>query len=319
MCMKFLRGSIAIVVLFMLLTTGCSEFIESSVENKKIVLLAPGDSLETSSYNQKFWWEPVEHALYYRLQVVTPSFDSIGTLVVDTLVSGHKFELTLEPGTYEWRLRAENGSSRSLYTLRSLTIHESSIRLQQVQSISPGSQFVTNKDEVTYKWNALFGASRYRLQIDTNNFANDSVLFFNSTTANLEFSVPFDGDNQYQWRVRAENDSTESRWSSIQRITFDKTPPSQVTLISPANNSASTRPVKLQWNAVAGAKRYEILVLKSDSTTVFSSSFPVLITSTTYAFNGGDLNDVLFWKVRALDEAGNRGAFSAIRSFTIQQ
>src|SRR5215217_1004573 len=103
-------------LLLIIIFSGCKEFIEPSIAKRYVVQLAPANSSESTQYNQTFWWEPVEDALKYRLQVANPNFDRTQVLVLDTLVETNKFNYTLEPGTYEWRVRAENGSSETAYT-----------------------------------------------------------------------------------------------------------------------------------------------------------------------------------------------------------
>ncbi len=310
---------------FILLLTGllcsCREFIEPSLEDEKVFLNAPADSSESIKYLQSFWWEPVEDALSYRLQIVTPSFDRPEQLLLDSVVKDNKFSVTLDPGQYQWRVRAENGSSQSLYSTRSFTIYPSSITSQQVQLKTPANGLVTNEAGITYSWYSLYGAARYRLQIDSTagNFTNESTLFYNGTTPNTELALQLGRDNVYKWRVKAETDTSESKWSQVYSVTRDVTKPTRVGLNSPANNQSVSSPVNLQWNAIADAKKYQLYVSRSnDSTNVYSSSFPVTLIATSYSFSPGVSGELIYWKVRAIDAAGNTGDYSEWRSFSIQ-
>lgn len=305
---------IALAVVFI----GCKEFIEPSIEKKNVVLLAPTSGAESSLYSQTFWWEEVKDALKYRLQVVTPDFDHTLRLVLDTLVDRNKFNYSLDPGNYEWRVRAENGSSKTPYVKSAFVIYSSSIKQQQVQLISPANNTVTNQESTIFKWLRMFGADKYRLQIDTNNFADEKQLFFDKTIPNQEFSISFTRDKLYQWRVKAQNDTAESKWSVIQNITFKKSLPTQVTLLTPANNESVTRPVGLKWQALSSAKKYQLFVYKSDGTTSYDPKFPLTLTTTSYSFEGGLPGEKLFWAVKAIDEAGNVGPASESRGFVIQ-
>lgn len=308
----------AIALLACIGIISCSEFIERSVENRKVLLLAPTDKQESSKYNQNFWWEPVEDALFYRLQIVSPEFNKPAELIVDTLISRNKFEYSLSPGKYEWRVRAENGSSKSLYSSNFLTIHLSSLKEQEVKLTSPANNIITNQKNVLYKWNELFGSSQYRLQVDTANFADTSKLLFDHASPNNEFSIAFSKDGAYQWRVRAEADTIRSRWSAIYNIRFDGTAPAKVSLNSPANNQQITKPVSLQWNLDKDAIKYQVIVLKSDSVTVYNNTYPLIIAGNSHDFNEGVSNERIYWKVRAIDQAGNTGIYSDLRSFLIQ-
>jgi uncharacterized protein YegP (UPF0339 family) len=301
-----------------LLGLSCSEFIEPSLEDKKISLNSPSDRLESNKYNQTFWWEPADGVSTYRIQVAIPSFDSIAEIVADSLVKGNKLSLSLEPGRYEWRVRAENSGSKGIYTTRRFTIYESSISNQRVQLKSPGNGTVSNQRELKYSWHSLFGTDVYRLQIDTNNFSDDSLLVLNAVTPNVEFLVNLNADKQYQWRVRAENDTAVSKWSVIHSVIIDATPPVKVGLTSPAAGQIVSKRVSLQWGAVSGAAKYQLMIYKSDGVTPYNGTFPLTLNANNYSFNEGDFNETLNWKVRAVDAAGNVGAYSDVRNFTVQ-
>lgn len=296
----------------------CKEFIESPVTGKKIFLNAPSESLETNKYNIQFWWDLVDDATAYSLQVVNPDFNAAASLILDTLIKGNKYMHTLDPGKYEWRVRAENASSQGLYTTRSFTIYESSLENQQVQVQAPSNGVISNTATLTFKWLPLYGAKKYILQVDTNNFTSENNLVLNQNTINSEYTLNLQKDKLYQWRVRAENNLELSKWSALQNFTYDTFPPAKVTLVSPSNNQMVGRPVTLRWSSVSGASRYELLVLKSDSTTAYDSTFPLTLSNTAYSLNAGDFNETLYWKVRAKDQAGNVGAYSNIQSFIIQ-
>jgi hypothetical protein len=164
----------------------------------------------------------------------------------------------------------------------------------------------------------MFGAKAYYLQIDTSNFSDEVGLVFESRTPNTEFSVPLTSDKSYQWRVRAEADSEVSKWSPIQTYVRDATPPAKINAGTPANGQAMIRPVALQWAIVTGATKYQLMIYKSNGSTIYNSTFPLLLPTNSYSFNDGDVNETLYWKVRAMDAAGNYGEFSDIKNFTIQ-
>ncbi len=311
------HGKFLAVVLVAVLLAGCSEFIEPSIEDSKMVLLAPANGTETKDYAQTFWWEPVEDALSYRLQVVTPSFDHTAKLILDTLVFGNRFNYTLDPGDYEWRVRGENGSSATVYASAAFSIYPGSVTTQQVQLQSPANNTLTNQPNALFAWLRLYGADKYRLEIDTNGFADESKLFMDQTTVNLNYAVTFTREKTYQWRVKALNDTAESKWSVVQNVLYDATPPPVVGLNTPLNNASVSKPVTLSWSASATAKKYLLYVYKSDSTSAYNGTFPLSTTSLSYAFNLGVSGEKVYWEVRAVDEAGNTSALGELRSFTI--
>lgn len=102
----------------------CTEFMEPSITNGNVELLSPGVRAETTTYNVQFFWEPLEHARHYRLQVASPTFSRAVLFYADTTLDKTNFSITLAPGKYHWRVKALNGSSETRYTTRSFIIHE---------------------------------------------------------------------------------------------------------------------------------------------------------------------------------------------------
>ena len=69
-----------------LLLASCGEFLEENINSDKVSLVAPGDSLQTATYAQNFIWQDVVGARKYHLQIAQPSFDSLQTIVLDTVL-----------------------------------------------------------------------------------------------------------------------------------------------------------------------------------------------------------------------------------------
>jgi hypothetical protein len=303
----------------LLLLGSCKDIIQPDIGKKQVNLLAPGDQYTSKNYTINFWWDEIENASAYRLQIVTPNFDSIGALIADTLVQSNKFAFNLEPGSYQWRVRAENSGSQGIFSApRGFSVLFSSIKQQAVQLSAPSADALVNTPDITFQWGTVYGATQYRLEIDTNNFADTARLLYNKTfpVQEAKFSLP--KDQQYQWRIRAENDTAQSKWSAVRVLRYDHTPPGQVTLIAPADAKVLPLPVSLQWNAVTGASRYKLYVLKSDSTSTYNPTFPMLLNTNSYNFNLGNSGDRIYWKVSALDAAGNEGQVSKLQSFVLQ-
>jgi uncharacterized protein YegP (UPF0339 family) len=312
-----MNKSLLLAFIFLLgMLTACKDFLEPSLENRSVILVAPSEGAESNKYQVGFWWEPVQDALYYRVQVATPDFSSTVSLVQDTLIEGkNRFEMTLEPGNYQWRIRAENGSSSTKYVSAKFIIHESSLSDQKLRIVSPSANYLSSLPVVTIQWDKLFGATDYMLQIDTGNFEKEGALVYNQELSGNQVKFTFPKEGTYRWRVRAQNETGSSKWSEIREMTFDKTPPGVTTPVSPAKGVEVNAPVKISWTSVPAAKRYKLFLYRSDGTTAYSSSFPVTTSSNTYSFNAGQQGEQIFWNVVAVDEAGNEGVASVLTSF----
>src|ERR1700761_6377934 len=212
----YLFSSLFFVLLAgMTFLSSCGDIIEPSISKSKVQPEAPSNQYQSTSYTINFWWDEVSNALSYHLQVVTPNFSSPGSLVLDTIVKKNTFSFTLSPGNYQWRVMAENGSSQTIYTTpRSFSVAATSIKQQTVQLNSPANNLVTNQSSASFQWSSLYGATQYRLEIDTNNFANESSIVSNTVIPGEQMNFTFPKDQVYQWRVRAENDTAQSLWSA---------------------------------------------------------------------------------------------------------
>jgi hypothetical protein len=102
----------------------CIDIFENDLSNSKVELLAPADEIITTELSNIFWWNYMEGALWYELQVVTPQFSNVTSLKLDTTIENNNFQFSLQPGVYQWRVRAFNGSSSTDFSTNSLTIIE---------------------------------------------------------------------------------------------------------------------------------------------------------------------------------------------------
>jgi hypothetical protein len=297
----------------------CDDIIEPSISKQQVTLEAPANYYQSTSYTINFWWDAVDHALSYHLQVVSQSFTSPGGLILDTVVTTYKFSSTLTPGKYQWRVMAENGSTQTAWSApRTFTIGAGSIKNQAAQLTSPANNLLTNVSPYTFQWGSLYGATAYLFEIDTNNFVNGSAIVSSQLIPGQQISFAFPKSQTYQWRVRAQNDTAQAQWSPVYSVTYDNIPPGQATLVAPVNAATVSLPVTLQWNAVATAVKYELYVYQSDGVTLYSSSFPMSLTSTSYSFNLGSSGNTIYWMVTAVDAAGNESPASVLDNFILQ-
>jgi hypothetical protein len=101
------------ILLSLLLLFGCAEVIETPLTGRKVTLFSPANNLITTDTSQTFYWEKLNDATKYELQVVSPRFDSIARLLIDTLTTKNTFLLSLNIGNYQWRVKALNNSTES--------------------------------------------------------------------------------------------------------------------------------------------------------------------------------------------------------------
>ncbi len=95
----------------------CDEVFEQDISKELVVLVAPSDSVVSADSVQKFAWEHIKSLADYQLQIVSPRFDSIITLYVDSITAGNLVEVALKgKKAYQWRVRAVNSSYIGKYS-----------------------------------------------------------------------------------------------------------------------------------------------------------------------------------------------------------
>jgi hypothetical protein len=308
-----------LIICFIILCSACKDFIEPSLSHRNLQPEAPADNFKTTNYTVKFWWDEMEDALYYRLQIASPGFDSVKELIIDTLVKVNNFKISIEPGVYQYRIRAENGSSNSEFSSpRNFTVISSTLSDQTVELISPINNSLTNQSSILFRWAALYGADKYRVQIDTSNFVNNTGSVTDQLIPAQQLTFKLPNDRNFQWRVRGENSNENSKWSVINAVTLDATPPQAVTLTSPENNATVSKPVVLQWQPVKGASGYKLYVYKNNTISLYNDSFPLSVKSTSYSINIGSSGEHIYWEVTAVDAIGNESDFKDLRIFLVQ-
>lgn len=173
--------------------------------------------------------------------------------------------------------------------------------------ISPAN-YASNVDLHTYlKWQAVPGATRYVLQITVDpafKTYDTYVVEGNQKLFDLSYGTT------YYWRVQAVKEQGEIDcvsafspiWSFTTKCKADCKPCklSGPMLVSPANGATNLDPtLTLDWEAVAGADRYQVQVATSvNFTNIVVNRY---VTATELALTLND-NTHYYWRVRAIDK-----------------
>ncbi len=299
-------------ILLLLSLNGCEDFIEKNISKKTVNILTPGDGYNSSDLTIDFWWDKLEGAEQYKLQIVQPSFLSIQKFILDTILSDNHFAVSLISGQYEWRIKAINNGSETEYSYRTFSIDSIiSLSSQTVILTSPLNGLESKNTTVVFKWDAVISASNYRFRLIDSTSLNiivDTLLTGNSISRILSESV-------YKWMVRAEN-ATSSTLYSERILRIDLTPPSVSSLQSPIHGDTATNPVTLNWNPSISSVG-DSLYIYSD-TLLTTLIFHEYFTAITYEFTG-TINQKYYWRLKSVDQAGNVSSFSSTESFYIRQ
>jgi thermitase len=143
----------------------------------------------------------------------------------------------------------------------------------------------------TISWNAVTKAVAYQLQESrTANFGAPTVRY---NGPNTHMQVTGQSVNVWYYRVRAVDDrGNASAWSNSQSVTVLPAAP----IMTPIDNPAHADAYAVQWSAVSGAARYELV---QDTTAAFAAPVTRYAGSTTPYNVTGQPGGTWHYRVRA--------------------
>lgn len=316
-------------MLFCCLFYSCDKYFEEDISTVEMELISPADNLHTDKLDVTFWWGEVDEATKYHLEVVTPSFESMRAIVIDTLIESTKLSVELVPDSYEWRVRAQNASSNTTYFHRMLFI-DSSMYLtnKNVELYSPQENEYLNSDDVSFSWKALPFTDRYAFSLSKiENEEQFDIISFETTVNEILLSRKLQeplADGEYWWSVYAENALSETKASSTY-FYVDKTAPIEPELLFPQLNDtvSSLDDIILQWQDNSDASG-----LLKDSLYVYELTHPddqepFLLLREAVVDEQLKLDDLrqgywYRWYVVSVDRAGNASRQEkAVRMFYV--
>lgn len=306
---------VAMASVAIMLLTGCKDIIEENISNKKLDVISPSTEYVTAHYTVSFLWNEVKGARSYRLQLVNPSFNSIQNFVLDTSLATLRVAITLTPGEYEWRLRAENGSSNTDYVIGKILVDTNTdFTGQDFNVYAPADYWYTNSIYVGFSWDVYPFATTYEYVLsDTNNISIRS-----KSVSGLSIADTF-AEGVYKWKVRAINDSnnTHTDYSQYRYLFIDITSPATSSLVLPINDDTLTNQVLLSWKHQSADVYRDSIFVASDSlfsSTIFQKS---VINAEEYLLPALNTNTVYYWKIRSFDKANNVSPYTTVRKFRL--
>jgi len=308
-------------VLGCIVIAACDDFFEEDLEGKVVTLIAPGDGLATSNSSFTFWWEEVDGASKYNLQIVSPDFNTIEKLVLDTNISKNQFDVQLYPGNFQWRVKAFNSASETVYTTYTLSV-DSSLDLSGAEVILslPANQYATNDTNVNFSWQQVYNANEYRIKIRENNWASGEVIISDFSEDNsYEGELP---EGFFVWGVQALNDNSASPFQT-RELYVDLTNPQKPSMISPSQGATTGTDVTFTWSRAddSGSPVSDSLIVSTDSTFTGDMDVAIFTTSTSYSANfdvAAGSSQKYYWRVRSIDAAGNKSDVINFRRFTVK-
>jgi hypothetical protein len=156
----------------------------------------------------------------------------------------------------------------------------------------------------------------YFIQVDNNsNFSTPNISTSTASTSYTPASTLADG--VYFWHIQAKDAADNlSGWSATWSLVIDSTPPEVPILVSPTDGEVTSDNTPIfTWNSSLGAVQFKLEV---DDNNNFSSLLgQEIVGALSFHWSTTIVDGTYFWRIQALDAAGNQSAWSTVRGFQI--
>ena len=309
---------------FYVFVVGCDDIFETDISAETVQLTSPADGVAITGNEVKFLWEPVDGAYGFLLQVFAPSLEKAETVVLDTFVVGNSFAFPFEPGTYEWRVSAENSAYFTPFTVSSFQVMGSGElgELTLLQEF-PADKEGTNVPVVNFRWKALEPAEFYYLELflDGENAA-PYIIKEEGIQREVDFQTLLGAEQIEQtilWQVRAFDAIGQSVVSDKRKLYLDNIPLEVPPLVKPADEfkSPSGALTRFEWDMVDKQEQlgsfnfYLYRQLSNGGIEPVDNYNPRLLGKDTFLEVDGLPVGAYFWGVQTVDIYGNESVLDA--------
>jgi bacillolysin len=294
------------------------------------LLVSPAVNYLTADLTPRFDWGapilPVGVTFdHYEIQVADN--DAFASPAIDVNVPGidaHEYTpgVDLAAGTkFFWRVRA--WSSTGEFSGWSLVRYIRTLLAAPTPSL-PANASYNVLQRPAFDWSDVFGATGYTIQVSRASNFSSVLVTGNITTPISTYMPPKDlTSGPLYWHVRANGPNGPSAWSATWSVTVPN-PPSTPALISPGNAtwvhdftprfdwSMSTLPVGTTFDYYE-LQVWEYTGLVSYTVKVFSRTAHEYTFTSSLAYT----STYYYWRVRAVNTAGEASAWSTTRWFYV--
>lgn len=309
-----------ILIVLAILTYSCEDILEENISNDTVQIFSPVNNSTIESNVVNFKWNPLNGADKYRIQV----YESDQVLVLDSLTNKTNITLPLNAGKYIWRVRGENFAYESIYSFPSnfSTSIPNDLTNQQVILTSPENNKFINFTNITLNWEALKNAATYSVKLVNATTSEEIYSKADLTDTSLNLTLAALVDGTYEWRLKAKNTNTETKQYSARKFSIDTTVPNQPKNTLPTDNSTQTANsnITFTWGiaADAGSAKSPIsYVVEFANDITFTTIVQTQNSDSTTLQQAFSSRGVYYWRVRAVDGAGNIGTNSIGFKFTV--
>jgi large repetitive protein len=275
-------------------------------------VLSPALSATDQSTTPVLRWSQTAGATQYLVQVARGA--TFKPYITQVIVAAESVQVGPlgNDSTYYWHVSARNANGdTSAYPATAWSFRT---RLATPELVLPVNGAGGQPVNPTLSWNAVPGASYYRLQVSDDPGFPGTVIFDDAAITITSRQIgPLNGSKTYFWRVNARNvgGTSTSLWSPTRSFTTRIDTPTAPVLLAPLNGAVDVGfTPTLQWNQASSAAFYTVqMSFDSLFRTLMYERTPLI----TLTHNVGPLvpDTVYYWRVCSINQNG-----SATSAFT---
>jgi hypothetical protein len=115
-------------------------------QSNTVSLLKPINVFKTNIVSQNLSWESILGAINYQVQI----YDGNNSIINDQTVTTTNVNYTFPEGSYNWRVRASNGTNQTFYSSRSIIVDT---KIPNTPTLtSPANNSTSSTTSVTFQW-----------------------------------------------------------------------------------------------------------------------------------------------------------------------
>ncbi|MDP6958629.1 MAG: Ig-like domain-containing protein, partial [Planctomycetota bacterium] len=265
---------------------------------------SPSDGAYTSDSTPTFSWSSIPDAVIYVIRIDDNS--DFSSPVVHTTSSSNSYTPpTLSDGTYYWSVAAEDLACNSSGYSSTWVFHlDTSVPNTTITSAPSG---IVSSTSASISFSSNESGVTFQRKLDSGSWT--------AATSPLALSSLSQGSHTIQTRAIDAAGNTDASPASAS-WTVDTIAPGTPSLSAPANGTVTndTTPT-LSWSAISDASFYTIQV---DSNASFNSGYGWTTNSSSNSMTFTPIAEgTYYWRVKAVDVAGNHSGYSRSRYFVI--
>ena len=178
--------------------------------------------------------------------------------------------------------------------------------------VSPVDEEKLSSSKVTFVWDPVPDAIKYKIQLSTREDFSTTVFSVNTTTNTYPYLTSLLSGKTYYWRIRALAGVSWTDWESHRFYSMD--PLAAPGLAAPENGSLRYPNLSLTWFSVTNAVQYQLQVARD-------SAFTDLVFKGKVSDTFKDFSDLApgkyYWRVKSIEAGGLKSPWSQVRQFTV--